>query len=336
MPLKKEIISINPVSPVSKYRQIIQSVQEAIGEGKLKTGDKIPSINDICKRWSLSRDTVINAYNELKSLGIIASAPGKGFYVISTNIRLTNNIFLLFDELNSFKEDLYNSFVRHLPPDAIVDIYFHYFNRKLFDQLIEESRGNYTTYVVMPAKFQHTLEMLQHLNGRVIILDQLPDDLRGHFPAIYQNFENDTFNALMSGKDLLAKYQSVVMVHPGGKEPEGQYLGFQKYCRHTGTQHELIHDLNGREIIKGEAYIVIGDRDLVWLMKEAQRRGLVVGIDLGIISYNDKALKEVAGNGVTTISTDFIKMGRTLAELVVNKSNSVIENPSSLIIRKSL
>jgi len=336
MPSKKEIITLNPASPVSKYRQIIQSVLEAIGDGKLKTGDKIPSINDICKHWNLSRDTVINAYNELKSLGIISSAPGKGFYVISTNIKLTNNIFLLFDELNSFKEDLYNSFVRHLPPDAIVDIYFHYFNRKLFDQLIEEARGNYTTYVVMPAKFRNTLELLQHLNGRVIILDQLPDDLQGHFPAIYQNFENDTFNALMSGKDLLSRYKTIVMVHPGGKEPEGQYLGFQKYCIQTGTHHELIHDLSGRDIQKGEAYIVIGDRDLVWLMKEAQKRGLVVGTDLGIVSYNDKALKEVSGNGVTTISTDFIQMGRSLADLVVNKTHSVIENPSSLIIRKSL
>ena len=157
--------------PVSKYRQIINSVVGAINEGKLQPGDKIPSINDVCKKWDLSRDTVINAYNELKSKGIISSASGKGYYVETSNIKTTHNIFVLFDELNSFKEDLYQSFLDNLNTNMQVDTYFHHFNRKVFNQLINDSKGNYTTYVIMPAKFTGTFSQLQHLNGRLIILD---------------------------------------------------------------------------------------------------------------------------------------------------------------------
>jgi DNA-binding LacI/PurR family transcriptional regulator len=128
------------------------------------------------------------------------------------------------------------------------------------------------------------------------------------------------------------------MVYPGGKEPEGQYLGFLKFCQETGKPHELIHTLENRNIKKGELYLVIWDRDLVWLMKQARSIGLEPGKDIGIISYNDTALKEVVGNGVTTISTDFRLMGHKLATLVNGNDHEheQIENASSLIVRGTL
>ena len=332
----QELIRINSNLPVSKYRQIINSVTDAINDGKLKPGDKIPSINDICKRWNLSRDTVINAYNELKSKGIISSAAGKGYYVETSNIKTTHNIFVLFDELNSFKEDLYHSFLENLDKNMQVDTYFHHFNRKVFNQLINNSKGNYTTYVIMPAKFTGTFSQLQNINGRVIILDQLPDDLNELYPSVHQNFEKDTFSALMEGRKLISRYQKFIMVYPGGKEPEGQYKGFLKYCNDTFTPYELIHDIRGRSIEKGEVYLVVWDRHLVWLVKEARDKGLKLGKDIGIISYNDTALKEVVANGITTISTDFKKMGETLANLVKTKAHKNIENPFKMILRESL
>ncbi len=333
---KLDIITLSNDSSAIKYRQIVNAITDAIQGGKLKSGDKLPSINELCKRWNLSKDTVQNAYNELKSKGIVSSLPGKGYYIESSNIRLTHNIFVLFDELNSFKEDLYHSFVESLSKSTKTDIYFHHFNRKLFDQLIEEAKGHYTAYVIMPAKFKNTLPQLQNLNGRVIILDQLPRDLKGHFPAIFQNFKEDTYNALLSGKALIEKYNTLIMVHPGGKEPEEQYKGFLKFCREAGINHQLINNVEGRKIKKGEAYIVIWDRDLVWLSLECRKMGFVPGKDIGIISYNDSALKTIVGDGITTISTDFRQMGRTLAELATNKTTRQVQNPSSLNIRGSL
>ena len=330
------IISVNSNSSSSKYLQIIDSVKEAIGSGKLSLGDKIPSINAVCNRWNLSRDTVVHAYNELKTQGIISSAPGKGFYIASTDIQVANRIFVLFDELNAFKEDLYNVFLNNLGKDTQADIYFHHFNRRLFNSLIEEARGHYTTYVIMPAQFKNTRELLQSLKKRVIILDQLPGDLKGYFPAIYQDFEKDVFDALASGKPLLRKYRKLIMVHPGGKEPEGQHIGFRRFCEQESIPHEVIISLEGHNVSPEKAYFVIWDRDLVFICKEAKKKGLTPGEDIGIISYNDTALKEVVSNGITTISTDFKLMGQTLARQVHESSKNQIKNPSSLIIRNSL
>jgi len=108
------LIHINERSKVPKYKQIVSSIEQAILVGQLKKGDRLPSLNAIKLRHELSRDTVLVAFNELKNRGIIHSVVGKGYYVSSENIAVAQKIFVLFDELNSFKEDLYNSFLSEL------------------------------------------------------------------------------------------------------------------------------------------------------------------------------------------------------------------------------
>lgn len=47
-------------------------------------------------------------------------------------------------------------------------------------------------------------------------------------------------------------------------------------------------------------------------------------------------LKEIVADGITTISTDFNLMGKSLAEMILNNQQVKIENPSRLILRKSI
>ncbi|MEO5045446.1 transcriptional regulator, partial [Bacteroides thetaiotaomicron] len=47
-------------------------------------------------------------------------------------------------------------------------------------------------------------------------------------------------------------------------------------------------------------------------------------------------LKEVLAGGITTLSTDFKLMGRTMASLINKKTIETIENPWNLNIRNSL
>ena len=72
------------------------------------------------------------------------------------------------------------------------------------------------------------------------------------------------------------------------------------------------------------------------IIKKFKAAELVLAKDIGIISYNDTLLKEVVEGGITTISTDFNLMGKQLAEIISNDEQVSIENPSDLIIRKSL
>lgn len=59
-------ISVKNNLGISKYKQIITSIEKTIEEGLLKKDEKLPSINKVCLEFSLSRDTVLQAYEELK------------------------------------------------------------------------------------------------------------------------------------------------------------------------------------------------------------------------------------------------------------------------------
>ncbi len=329
-------IQIDDSLGLPKYRQIINSIFQSIAAGKLKIGDKIPSLNQICAEFDLSRDTVMVAFNELKAKGVINSIPGKGYYINSVDVNLDQKIFVLFDELNAFKEDLYTSFLNSLDDKTTVDIYFHHFNFQMFKSLVQESIGKYTSYVIMPATFDFTYDIVSKLPAdKVYILDRLKEDLQP-YPVVYQDFEEDVYQGLTEGIELLRKYEKLIMVFPGGKEPEGRMSGFTRFCQQHGFQHEILRSLINKDIKKGEAYFVVSDRNLVKVVKSAGEKGLKLGQEVGILAFNDTILKEVVANGITTISTDFNQMGQTLAEMIRDRKKSAIKNPSSLIVRNSL
>ena len=334
--MAKKIITINADSSKPKYRQIIDSVQLAIERKSLVKGDKVPSINQICADYNLSRDTVMLAFNELKSKGVLLSQPGKGYYVASTEIPPEERIYILFDELNAFKEDLYNSMIANLKGMANVELYFHHFNYKVFKNHILESIGNYTSYVIMPATFDNTSHLISKLpKDKVYILDRLKADLK-NYPAVYQHFEQDFYDALTEGSTLLEKYLKLVFVHPGGKEPEQRVKGFERFCKEHGMKYDIVKSLNGVKPELYEAYFLSSDRDLVEMVKIARDYHFRLGDNFGLVSFNDTTLKEVVAEGITTISTDFMEMGKTLANMVLNHKNELVRNPSRLIVRKSL
>lgn len=330
------LISIQNNLGIPKYRQIISSLEKAIEEGKLQRDEKLPSINKICLTFSLSRDTVLQAYEELKKRGIIYAILGKGYYVKSTEINIKQKIFLLFDELNIFKEDIYNSFLENIGKDVQVDIFFHHFNIQMFQKLITESNGKYTKYIIMPTNLTNSAAIIKTLPvNEVFILDQTNDEL-SDFPAVFQNFVKDIYDALVKGKSLLDNYEKLIMIFPGFREPLGMKTGFLNFCHDYSFQQEIITEFNDRTISKGEVYIIPSDRDLVSVIEKSKLQNLKLGSDFGIISYNETPLKKVVENGITTISSQFEAMGKILAEMVSQGKKEQIENKSVLIIRKSL
>jgi DNA-binding transcriptional regulator YhcF (GntR family) len=330
------IISIQSNLGLPKYKQIILSIEKAIEEGKLVKGDRLPSVNKVCLAFSLSRDTVLLGYDELKKRGIIYAIPGKGYYVKSVEIAIKQKIFLLFDELNIFKEDIYNSFLKNIGKNVQVDIFFHHFNSQVFQKLINDSNGNYTKYIIMPTNLTDIVNLIKTLPvNDVIILDQTNPDLR-LYPAIYQNHEKDIFEGLLKAKSRLGKYKKLILIFPGFREPLGMKLGFEAFCAEYHFDSEIITEFTDREITLGDLYIIPNDRDLVAVIENARNQNLKLGSDFGIISYNETPLKKVVANGISTISTHFEMMGKILAEMVIKGNNVQIENKSSLIMRNSL
>jgi DNA-binding transcriptional regulator YhcF (GntR family)/DNA-binding LacI/PurR family transcriptional regulator len=331
-----KIITIDAQSTLPKYKQIISSVEVAIAEKRLKRNDKLPSVNKVSLEFSISRDTVLLAFDELKKRGIIFSILGKGYYVKSIDFSYEQRFFLLFDELNIFKEDIYNSFLKAIGEKAQIDIFFHHFNIDTFRKLINESNGNYSKYIIMPTNLAGAASVIKTLpKNDVYILDQTNQEL-SDYPSVHQNFVKDMYEALLIGKEKLSEYQKLVLIFPGLKEPLGMVEGFEKFCVDYYFSSEIISGFKDRIIQKGEVYIIPSDRDLVDVLEQSKAQNLKIVEDFGIISYNDTPLKKVVDNGITTISTNFNMMGTLLANMVLENRKEQIENESSLIIRNSL
>ena len=331
-----KIVSLSKKKSVPKYKHIVSSIEDAILGGVLKKGDKLPSLNTIKIQHSLSRDTVLKAFNELKNRGIIHSVVGKGYYIMSEDITVSKKIFLLFDELNSFKEDLYNSFLDTLGSDVQVNIFFHHFNNTIFNKLISDNVGAYSSYIIMPANLKNTQNAIEKLpEDNVYILDQLHKEL-SQYPAIYQNFKKDIYNGLSKAFSKIEKYNKLILMFSSEKQPQGILEGFNLFCTQNTINNEIITSLQNKDIKEGEVYVVLDDKNLLRIIKKIKEKALVLGENVGVISYNDTLLKEIVEDGITTISTDFSLMGKSLAKMILKNQKDQIENPSNLIIRKSI
>lgn len=74
-------IKVNPNSGVPLYRQIMDQIRRAIALGRLKTGEKLPSVRELSQTLEISPITAVKAYNELEHLGVIETRRGRGTFV---------------------------------------------------------------------------------------------------------------------------------------------------------------------------------------------------------------------------------------------------------------
>jgi len=70
-------------SRVTLHRQLYQALRDAIGKGDLPAGSLLPSTRWLARRLSVSRNTVLNAYEALASEGIVDGRIGSGTAVRS-------------------------------------------------------------------------------------------------------------------------------------------------------------------------------------------------------------------------------------------------------------
>ena len=63
------------------YRQIIRQIEYAILSGRLKSGDKLPTIRALSVELKTNPNTIAKAYGELEIRGILATQVGNGTYI---------------------------------------------------------------------------------------------------------------------------------------------------------------------------------------------------------------------------------------------------------------
>lgn len=333
-------VRINHDSEIPKYKQVVNLIISDIEAGIFKMGQRIPSINETSEELFLSRDTVEKAYVSLKKSGILSSVRGKGYYVNQTNIQKKIKIALILNKLSNYKRNIYYSIAESMGSKASVDVFIYNYNLEQFEEIVSNQLTNYDYFVILPQFKNENTDVERVIRKipkeKVLLIDRNLDTLKD-YPIVYQEFEKDIQSALEKGIDLIKKYRKINLVFPLNEYYSKNILrGFQIFCQVNNLEFSIIDLLCETDVKKDEAFVLISDDDLYRFIKISKSKSWKLGKDVGVVAYNDNPVKELLEDGITTISTNHDKIGRTAAEMILTKDFKRIKSPFEFVKRNSL
>ena len=324
---------ISHISDIPKYQQLINAINDAISENQLVKGDAIPSVNKVCNSTKLSRDTVFKAYSILKENGVIESVPNKGYYVANH----TKKVLLVLDTFKAYKEVLYHSFVNNLPDNIIVDLQFHHYHIDNFKTILNNSKGKYFRYIVMPFNHNEVASTLADIDNDKLLLVDWSIHSKSSNNYVFQDFGKSFFDALAGATPSFKKYKELVFLYPTYTyHPIETINYFKDYCELHQFKYTILIDPTTLKVRKNIAYLSTSDRMLGNFLEQCRAQDFEPGKDVGFLSYNDTPMKKFIYKGISVISTDFAELGAKAAEFVNQDSTMQHYVPTKLILRESL
>lgn len=324
---------LNLNSEVPRYQQLVNAINDALANNSLSGGDALPSVNAICNDYKLSRDTVFKAYTILKEHGVIESVPNKGYFVAKD----TTKVLLVLDTFKAYKEVLYHAFVNNLPKKVIVDVQFHHYNITNFKTILNNSKGKYFKYVVMPFDNKEVANALADIDIDKLLLIDWNAHSKASNNYVFQDFGKSFSEALKEAIIPFKKYKKLVFVYPTfTKHPTESVTYFKAFCESHNFKFKIVTNAAEFKVVKGEAYISVSDRILGTFLEQCKTNNLEPGADVGFLSYNETPMKKFIYKGISVVSTNFKEIGEKAAEFINQEVPIQTYIPTKLILRESL
>jgi GntR family transcriptional regulator len=78
------VFSVDSADPTPLYAQLDRSIRAAIAAGRLKVGDRLPTVRQLAVDLRINANTVAKVYAELERAGVLATQRGIGTFVRDT------------------------------------------------------------------------------------------------------------------------------------------------------------------------------------------------------------------------------------------------------------
>jgi GntR family transcriptional regulator len=83
---------INPSSSTPIYRQLGDQVREAVARGKLRAGERLPSVRELSRELVVNPNTIARVYTELERDGVLNNRQGLGVFVAAPATELSAKV----------------------------------------------------------------------------------------------------------------------------------------------------------------------------------------------------------------------------------------------------
>jgi GntR family transcriptional regulator len=96
------IFRIDRRTGISVYVQLVQQVRQAVRMGRLLPGDQLPTAREVSERTGINPNTVLKAYRELETAGLVQARQGSGTFVRDDLTPLPYDVDALRRELTAW------------------------------------------------------------------------------------------------------------------------------------------------------------------------------------------------------------------------------------------
>jgi len=84
--MTQSILRVDPSSPEPLFAQLVAAVKRAVATGRLRAGDKLPSVRELAAELTINPNTIAKAYQALEAEGVTVSRHGSGTFVADRRI----------------------------------------------------------------------------------------------------------------------------------------------------------------------------------------------------------------------------------------------------------
>ncbi len=332
-----EIKQLSLHAHYSKREQIVQGVINSLEKKIINIGDAMPSVNQMINNLGFARQTIVDAYKELKESGILESKNRLGYFVISDSSNQPLKVCLIIYAFDTFQETFYENFRKSLGDQVTVDLFFHHNNYDVFQQTVNKVNSKYGVYVIAPIEGPDTASLLEQLPAKKTLIVDRFVKLNPSYSYIVQEFSDSSYQAFVSLLDEIRKFDEFIFFFKHfSAEPNDVLNSFQKFIKDYKINGTIKNYYEQGSIEKHKVYFTIHNLELWEMLKDVKEKNLKLGQDLGILSHNDDNIKEIIFDGITTFSIDFAEMGKLAAEFVKNRRPIKYIMPTKLFKRNSL
>lgn len=86
------LFTIDAASHQPIHRQLGQQIRGAVARGRLRSGERVPSVRDLSRQLVINPNTVARVYSDLEHEGVLVTRPGLGVYVAPRGSDLTRKV----------------------------------------------------------------------------------------------------------------------------------------------------------------------------------------------------------------------------------------------------
>lgn len=113
------MFQIDPLSRVPVYEQVIEQLEKFILIGAIPPGEQIPSVRGLALEHSVNPRTILKAYSDLDSKGVIKAVPGKGYFVCENALEILGKDRLA--ELDALSETVELIAMAGIPKEKVIN-----------------------------------------------------------------------------------------------------------------------------------------------------------------------------------------------------------------------